>query len=241
MLAEAIKTLLELRRPDTVEVNGLQYFTDPEGGAGILAKPPLPIAIALTTLTGFVDAVKAGIDGLSSVSVAVHVENYKTVKLVGVRSNDYGDRQTFITAIHQSYGDFPFGVYMDPESFIIKLQSGFIANENMNRLMMLVSSLTVANQVQTQDDGVTQTVTVKKGAVARGTATVNPRWPLVARRTFVEADQPETEFLLRMKGEDGSLPQIALHEVDGGAWKNAAMLSVSSFLRGQLPEFIHLA
>jgi hypothetical protein len=235
LTSEFLKSVLDLRRETTVEIGGLTYFTRPEGGAS-LAKPPLPSPLKVTTLTGFVGAVIEGIDGsdLRKGQVLVHVEDYKTVKLVEREANEYGDRQTFIAAVYPERAAFPFSNYLDPETFIIKLQQGFEATENVAKLIALVSALSYANSVRTEDDGITQQVTVNKGAVTRGNATVVPMWPLAARRTFSEVTQPVTPFLLRMRGEDGKLPQIALHEIDGGVWQNQAMAAIAEYLEPHL-------
>lgn len=240
MLATLLASLLDLRRPDTVVVGDLNYSTKKDGGLTLINPPVAPVVV-LESLSGFVDAVKSGVDDFDPAKVAVLVDDYKTVKLISLHANEYGQRPTFVMSQYKENGSFLFGRYLDPESFIIALQGGFVRTDNLDKLVALVSALSIQNNVQTSDDGITQTVTVKKGAVMRGTAQAAPRWPLQARRTFTEADQPTTEFLLRMKGEDGKLPDIALHEVDGGAWKHDAMLSVSGYLRVALPEFVHLA
>jgi hypothetical protein len=240
MLATLLQSLLDLRRTDTVTVGGLTYSTEEDGGL-TLVPPPVASVITLESLSGFVEAVKAGIDDFEQAKVAVLVDDYKAVKLVSLHANEYGQRKTFVSAQYKEFGGFRFGQYTDPESFIIAAQGGFVQTENLDRLVALISALSVQNSVQTADDGISQTVTVKKGAVMRGTAQASPRWPLQARRTFTETEQPMTEFLLRMKGEDGQLPNVALHEVDGGAWKHDAMVNVSKYLRAALPDFTHLA
>jgi hypothetical protein len=240
MLAEFLSAVLDLRRPETVIGHGLIYSTEKDGGL-TLVNPPMPSPLNLTSLSGFVDAAKAGVDGCAPDMVAVHVENYKTVKLTSLCADNYGQRQEFLISRHSNEADFRFGQYMEPEAFIIAIQAGFRPTDNLTKLVMVVSSLSAQNSVQTADDGISQRVTVQKGAVQRGTLQVDPRIALEAYRTFPEAEQPETEFLLRMRGEEGKLPQVALFEVDGGAWKQKAMLLVSSYLRTSLPEFIHLA
>lgn len=56
----------------------------------------------------------------------------------------------------------------------------------------------------------------------------------MAYRTFLEVEQPESQFLLRLneKGE------VGLFEADGGMWKLAAKKNVSTYLENALADMI---
>ncbi len=58
---------------------------------------------------------------------------------------------------------------------------------------------------------------------------------LIPWRTFRESAPAQSEFLLRMKGAPGQLPQIALIEADGGKWRLDTIASVATWLREALP------
>lgn len=53
-------------------------------------------------------------------------------------------------------------------------------------------------------------------------------------RTFTEVDQPESNFVFRMKEDKYEGVQCALFEADGGAWKLHAMESIQEYLEEQL-------
>lgn len=53
-------------------------------------------------------------------------------------------------------------------------------------------------------------------------------------RTFTEVDQPESDFVFRMKEDKYDGVQCALFEADGGAWKLHAMESIQEYLEEQL-------
>jgi len=53
-------------------------------------------------------------------------------------------------------------------------------------------------------------------------------------RTFVEVDQPESNFIFRMR--EGM--QAALFEADGGAWKNVAMNNIKKYFDDNLDDEI---
>lgn len=55
---------------------------------------------------------------------------------------------------------------------------------------------------------------------------------LAPYRTFLEVEQPESQFIFRMK--DG--PRGAIFEADGGAWRNQAIVNIREYLKEQLSE-----
>lgn len=58
-------------------------------------------------------------------------------------------------------------------------------------------------------------------------------------RTFIEIEQPESEFLLRAKkGYEGI--EFALFEADGGAWKKEAIDNIAAYLKENLKEIEHI-
>lgn len=56
-------------------------------------------------------------------------------------------------------------------------------------------------------------------------------------RTFLEVDQPVSEFIFRMKQDkyDGVL--CALFEADGGAWKMEATERIKKYLESELKAY----
>ena len=87
------------------------------------------------------------------------------------------------------------------------------------------------------DDGVTQKATVKTGIASKGDAIVPNPVKLKPYRTFLEVDQPASEFVFRMKQDkyDGVL--CALFEADGGAWKMEATERIKKYLESELKEY----
>ena len=83
------------------------------------------------------------------------------------------------------------------------------------------------------DDGVTQKATVKKGINGKEDAVVPNPVNLRPYRTFTEVEQPESEFVFRMKQSDHDVC-CALFEADGGAWKREAMKKVKEYLEFEL-------
>lgn len=88
------------------------------------------------------------------------------------------------------------------------------------------------------DDGVSQKATVKTGIASKGEALVPNPVTLMPYRTFVEVDQPISNFIFRMKEDKYSKGiQCALYEADGGAWKIEAMENIKIYLVNELAEY----
>lgn len=51
-------------------------------------------------------------------------------------------------------------------------------------------------------------------------------------RTFLEVDQPASDFIFRMRDNHGV--DCAIFEADGGAWEMEAMQNIKSYLQKEL-------
>lgn len=84
------------------------------------------------------------------------------------------------------------------------------------------------------DDGVTQKATVKTGIASKGEAIVPNPVKLRPYRTFLEVEQPASEFIFRVKQNKYDGISCAIFEADGGAWKIAATSSIKDYLQFEL-------
>jgi hypothetical protein len=105
----------------------------------------------------------------------------------------------------------------------------FYETEERQSLIKLVSSLADSDVATSEDDGISQTVTVKTGVVRKSKADVKPTWYLAPIRTFLDVEQPESLFLCRIK----SYNQIALYEADCNLWVVDAIAKVCDYLKAQ--------
>lgn len=126
------------------------------------------------------------------------------------------------------YGDF-YGI----EDFLITLRSRFVLNEDVDYLAKAVMSITNTKSIKTEDDGITQKAEARKGIALSGNAELRPIVKVAPFRTFTEVDQPESEFLFRVRDMGGEVG-AALYEADGGAWKKAAMENIKEYLEKAL-------
>lgn len=195
--------------------------------------------LTVSSLTGFVDFVNRNVDklDLKDFYIAV-VDDVDRVTLqsalFGIRKN----REILTEALlDERMQIFPFGGFLPQEDFIIKLHSLFQKKEDddFEYVSALVSKIKQADSADTEDDGITQNITVKKGVSGAlvGKENVKPIVRLSPYRTFREIEQPESQFLLRIKTEDG-MPYIALFEADGGQWRNEARTAIAEFLKAKI-------
>jgi len=188
-------------------------------------------ALSINTLSGFVKYIKANLDREDS-PLIVHVKDESTVYLKGLLEVD-GSREALAVA-EAIVPQFYFDHFMDMEEFNIALQAKFVNTEDRQVLLQVVGNVAENNVKNTGDDGVSQAVTINQGVASKADVKVPNPVVLAPYRTFLEVDQPESQFIFRMK--DG--PRGAIFEADGGAWRNQAIVNIREYLTEQLSEEI---
>ncbi|MED2748846.1 hypothetical protein P4307_32370, partial [Brevibacillus porteri] len=127
-----------------------------------------------------------------------------------------------------------FERYHDVENFNISLQSAFVPNSDRDLMLKLVGNVKEEAVNTIGDDGVSQSVVAKMGVATVGNVKVPNPVLLKPYRTFVEVEQPESNFIFRMRKG----PECALFEADGGAWKLEAIDNIKEYLTAELAEEI---
>lgn len=228
MLKEALQYLLSLG--ETVifpaDERGRKYSNK---GIVPVSLPPLDL-MPIHTLDGFIDLINLNFEGIDRKGVVVIVEDEGTVKLFSRVSDMWNRRTEFLRAVLPDVKAFQFGAFIDQESFIIGLQSQFLASGDRDELTKVVSAITTDSTVLSADNGYSQEVQVKAGIALKDTTVIKPRVTLAPYRTFREIVQPSSEFIVRVrKGQNG--PLVALFEADGGKWKIDAVEAINKYLR----------
>lgn len=129
---------------------------------------------------------------------------------------------------------FYYDRFLNMEELNISLQSKFTETEGRDILLTVIGNLKEENVRATGDDGVSQAVTVKQGVASAADVRVPNPVNLAPYRTFLEVEQPASDFIFRM--QDG--PAGAIFEADGGAWRNQAITNVREYLENALAEEI---
>lgn len=184
------------------------------------------------------------VSGLDSICKLIRTELEKvgTTIMVQVKSNDTVEVMTTYLSdfssntLYRAKADAP-GLrtgFRGREVALIELRSLCIPNEGTAYLLDLLSRMTNENSVSTNDNGVTQTVEARQGVALNAVVEIKPRVMLRPFRTFLEVEQPESEFLLRVDPDEG----IGFFEADGGIWKLEAKKNIADYFLKNMGDLI---
>lgn len=233
MLKEAIQYLVGLKDNKTYDIGGDTY-SDHE----------------LVRIAPHVDRPREiQVNGLSSIADLIREENDIFVDSLPIYIRIIDAREV---AVFTSYDDmmardalyrcscdapcFSHG-WMDHDEAVIKLRSIFVQDGDISDLeyvMDLLSRVSKESSVTSSDNGISQTVEARQGVALSQRVKVRPIVRLTPYRTFLEVEQPTSEFLLRLD-EDG---RVGLLEADGGRWKMDAKQYISEFFHRELKNLI---
>lgn len=229
MLKSFVEKLTELATPKTYETEGAVYasrelfFID--------EKKRRPRCIDVT--------------GLDSICKLVRNEAGHIGRQIFVRVSDYREVSVFTTLdsdeerfyLYKCAADTPsvtMGRFLPYENAVIEIRSLYIPNSDTDYLLKLLSSVSSESKVTSTDNGVTQKVEARAGIALNTLVDVKPRVTLKPFRTFIEVEQPESEFLLRVSDRG----EIGLFPADGGVWKLEATRNVAGYFEKELHDLI---
>ena len=229
MLKDFVNRLMELAAPTTVEVDGSVYSN--QELVHIQDKKPMPRCIDLTGLDSVCKMVRNEADHIG-LQIFIQVKDYKSVSVFTSLDSDE-DR----LYLYKCLADTPAVTtdrFMAYEKAVIELRSLYIPNEGTKYLLQLLSSISNESKVTSSDNGVTQQVEARSGIALNSMVKIEPRVTLQPFRTFIEVEQPASEFLLRINehGEIGFFP------ADGGVWKLEATRNVAAYFENELKDLI---
>lgn len=228
MLAKLIDKIVTLKETKTFEINGQTYADTP-----LTRIPPhvdRPECIRVSGLDGICKLIRTELAKIDTV-VMVQAKSHNSVEVMTTYLPDFSRN-----ILYRAEADAP-GLrtgYRGREVALIELRSLFIPNEGTTYLLDLLSKMTDENKVSTNDNGVTQTVEARQGVALNAMVEIKPRVMLRPFRTFLEVEQPESEFLLRVDADEG----IGFFEADGGIWKLEAKRNIADYFNTNLSDLI---
>lgn len=231
MISDAIDKIIELNRPETLTLeDGREYIK--RGGYEPVYDPQAD-NLSIHTLTGIRDYITQNIDRHgSNEHLIIHVETYQYVNLTTALFGDFRQRETYLRASTTGYAEIN-GIWKPTEDFIIMLQSEFVKTDESKRLAQLTAGITEAASHEIKDDGISQHTTVKSGISMVSQVKIENPFTLKPYRTFPEIDQPDIDFVFRIKKSDRG-PQCALFESDGGRWKIETIQKIKTWFEKEL-------
>lgn len=228
MIKNALEYIIGLNKPNIQEIGG-QTYSDKE--LERISYNPKATAIEMSTLSSLIDYIKANIDEIAE-HMIVHVESPTRVSFYS--KLDTERRREYLVKVTANVPSFRFNQFTDHEEFCINLQSKFIDSNDRALLLKFAGTVEAGTVAQYGDDGITQKATVKTGIASKGEAVIPSPVTLTPYRTFVEVNQPQSQYVFRMKQDRCENIQCALFEADGGAWEIDAMNEIKAFLEENL-------
>lgn len=229
MLRDFVEKLVELAAPNTYEIDGRTYSSE----ALRRIDPPKykPEPISVTGLDSICKLVKNEAKAVGR-KIFIRIAAYNQVSVFSTYDDQY--ERAYLYRCEADTPRVSVDRYMPYEKAVIELRSLYIPNDGSEYLLNLLGSISSESKVTSSDNGVTQTVEAKSGISLLQNVQVKPRVNLRPFRTFIEVDQPESEFLLRISGNG----EIGLYEADGGVWKLEATRNVAAYFEKELKDLI---
>lgn len=221
---------VKAEKPEVVQINGRTYCTKDlrRYDAAEKAEP-----IKATTLTSLVDYIKESREELRDRMIIQVISATKVLLYSGLLPER--DRETLFE-VNALLPQFEYGREYDQESFLVSMQSCFMQSEDREAVTILASNITNTQEQAYSDNGVTQQAVMKTGITTKENVLVPNPVNLIPYRTFLEVEQPASDFIFRISEGRGGAPVFKLVAADGGLWKSQAVENVKKYLTEALKD-----
>jgi len=226
MIQKALEYIVGMKKPEILDIYGESYSDKP---LQRISYNPKADAIHMNTLSSLIEYIREKVDEMQG-KMIIHVQSPTHIEMYSQLDSER--KRECVAVVDAQVPEFKFGQYIDHEPFCINVQSKFINDANTDKALLLQFAGTVeaGTVAEYGDDGITQKATIKTGIAKKESALVPNPVTLKPFRTFVEVQQPVSQFIFRMKQDKYDGIQCALFEADGGAWKLEAMETIKKYL-----------
>ena len=219
-------------KTEVIEERGIKYLIRPSCTEKQMLSPIQPATLKISTLSGIVEYLKNFSE--DGVELFVYIVSHDNVRLITDLSPHYRTREEHILATVDCAG-FRFNRYLPLDEFIIDLMSCFEQDDNTNQLLTFLGSVKTKDELRTDDDGITQKVTVQASITTLAEAKVPNPVSLRQFVTFPEVYQPEQNFVFRMQKKDQQV-SCGLFKTDSLHWQMMCINNIRSYLKRELPN-----
>ena len=224
-----LERIIKENEVQVIENNGRTFAT--KELVEILPRKDVAREIRFSDLSSIVEIVKREMARFV-LPIYINIETEKSVSVITSLDTEK-EREKPYSAVAEG-NRFNFGSAYDYERFVIAIRSQFIQTPNTANLLQLLKKVSNIESVETSDDGITQSVVAKQGAMLASDVKISPIIRLAPFRTFIEVEQPDSDFLFRISDRN----VFALYEADGGAWKIKAKKNIRAFFEAALGDEI---
>lgn len=253
MIREAMEWLVNSVRPPAVDVKGAIFKVSDRDMAPLLPIYDKPLELhSIESLLSYMEEYPDSFGFDPSDALQDHltfvIVNAQMVDLVGDahKVNGHTIRPTYARVTYDAQAILPLGKYMELEEFIVRAQLQFDAVDGNSTieyeapeisdyaaLMKVVGNVREGSVTKWNDDGVTQQVTIKNGLASMAAVPIKNPFHLSSHCTFTEVGSLSFPYLLRMKGQDGDQPLVALFDLDEASKKATIRTRISRYIRSR--------
>lgn len=233
MISEAIDRIIELAKPEIIEAHCRTYSTKKL----YPVDEPIAETVRVGTLSGLIEFLKHEEDEVRDSVRMIHVIDHAHVAALSSLIEPFAQRARLVAAVHESAA-VKFDRYMTVEEMVVWLATSFVANEDRAYILQIIGNLRDEKVQTLTDNGMSQQVTARAGIARVESTAVRPIVTMAPRSTFAEVEQPESNFIFRLRpgSKPGELPTCALFASDDQEWKLRAMGSVKRRLEELITE-----
>lgn len=258
MIAKAMEWIRSNMSPQLHDIEGIMWADKPLQRIKDVQKFQ---PVSFTTLTSLVDYLKSRNDVPNDFIDHIFVSVVSPTRIEvysGVNKENFYERSTIAT-VDAVVPKVRIGEWLEQSAFCILLRSCFVdmkksfplknyfenqqngqeeltADTDRDALIGVASNIVSGTIAEYQDTGISQKATLKTGIQESEDKLLPEKVTLRPYRTFLEVEQPMSEFIFRAQDSRGNGVQLALYEADGGRWKMDAMNMVKEYLMEQLKE-----
>lgn len=205
-------------------------------------------AVSFYTLTGLTDYLKSEVDVPNDFIGHIFINVVSPSKISVYSGSDPINhyKRSEIAKVSAMLPSVKIGQWVDQTEFCIMMRANFIDNglyemedgsahfdTDRDALIRVASNIVSGTIAQYEDTGISQKATLKTGIQESEDKLLPEKVILRPYRTFMEVEQPKSEFIFRAQDDKFAGVQLSLHEADGGRWKLDAMTSIKNYLLEQ--------
>lgn len=205
------------------------------------------------TLTSLVEYLKSEVDVPNEFvqHIFINVVSPERISVYSEANKDNYFSRTQIAEVSAMLPAAKIGQWVGQTEFCIMMRTNFIdgavsdegfvgIDTDRDALIGVASNIISGTVAQYEDTGMSQKATLKTGIQEAEDRILPETVVLRPYRTFLEVEQPKSEFIFRAQDSRCGGIELALYEADGGRWKLDAMASVKEYLKEQLSELSYI-